>query len=104
MAAKKQKDELRYKNRVPATHKQGSAIWDGVKTEEDFTHKKYLEYKKQMKAKNGRVCMAEGCEVGCVGFNFFCEFHRVENYRKASGYAFLEEQGMGRRSVSGVFG
>ena len=103
VAAKKQKDELRYKNRVPATHKQGSALWDGIKTDEDFTHKKYLEYKKQMKKLNGRVCMAEGCEAGCIGFNYFCEFHQEQNYRKAAACGFLEEGGS-RQSAHMIFG
>ena len=102
--AKRQKDERKYKHRVPATHRPGSALWDGIKTDEDFTHKKYLEYKKQMKKLNGRVCMAEGCEAGCIGFNYFCEFHQEQNYRKAAACGFVEECGGGRQSASGVFG
>ena len=103
VVAKKQKDERRYKHRVPATHRPGSALWDGVKRDDDYDHKQYVEYRKQLKAKNGRVCREDGCDVKCTGFNFFCDFHREHNYRKAAGCGFLEEGGS-RQSASGVFG
>ena len=101
--AKRQKDERRYKRRVPATHRPGSALWDGVKRDDDFTHKKYMEYKKQLKAKNGRVCREDGCANPCFGFNRYCDECRERVYRKAAGCGFLEEGGS-RQSASGVFG
>ena len=105
--AKRQKDELRYKNRVPATHRvevgrPGVAIWDGVKRDDDYDHKQYIEYKKQMKAENGRKCLK--CGEPCYGFDFHCERHKLENYRKADNHAFIDEGGSARQSASGVFG
>jgi len=100
--AKRQKDERRYKHRIPATHRPGSAIWDGVKRDDDYDHKQYIEYKKQLKAKNGRTCREDGCANPCFGFNRYCDFHRTQNYRKAASHAFLEEGGS-RQSASGIY-
>jgi len=97
------KDQRRYEKRIPATHKQPE-IETVFRRADDWDHKKYLEYKRALKAPNGRVCMAEGCKAGCVGFNFFCEFHQEQNYRKAAGYAFLDEGGSARQSASGIMG
>ena len=102
--AKRQKDERKYKHRVPATHRPGSAIWDGVKRDDDYDHKQYVEYRKQLKAKNGRTCREDGCANPCFGFNHYCDECRERVYRKAAGCGFLEEGGSARQSASGVFG
>ena len=104
---KKAKSKLRkckvcYEKRIPAVHKQPE-VAPVFRRADDWDHGKYVEYKKQMKKLNGRVCMAEGCEVGCFGFNFFCGFHQEQNYRKAENHGFLEEGGS-RRSASGIYG
>ena len=101
--AKRQKDERRYKHRVPATHRQGVALWDGVKRSEDWTHNKYLAKMKKDKELNGRVCREDNCKTNCVGPYFYCDFHREQNYRKAASHAFADES-VGRQSASGVFG
>jgi len=102
---KRRKNLLRYEKRIPATHKAPNMkAWVGER-EDDYTHKKYLEYKKQMKAENGRVCREDGCKTKCYGINnYYCERHRIINFRKAEGCAFLDEGDGGRRSASGVFG
>ena len=99
---KKLKDQRRYEKRIPAVHKQPE-VAPVFRRADDWDHKKYLEYKKQMKKPNGRTCMAEGCEVGCIGFNYFCEFHQEQNYRKAAACGFLEEGGS-RQSAHMIFG
>ena len=101
--AKRQKDERRYKRRVPATHRPGSALWDGVKRDDDYDHKQYIEYKKQLKAKNGRTCREDGCANPCFGFNRYCDECRERVYRKAANCGFLEEGGS-RQSASGIYG
>ena len=102
--AKRQKDERRYKHRVPATHRPGSAVWDGIKRKDDWDHSKFMALKKKQKKLNGRTCMSEGCKAKCVGVNnYFCEFHKIENYRRATAHAFVEEGGS-RQSAHMIFG
>ena len=88
---KKLKDQRRYKNRIPATHKAKNVRWDGVIRDDDWTHKKYMEAKRKLKAKNGRTCLRTGCDSECVGPYYFCETHRLQNYQKADTHAFCDE-------------
>jgi hypothetical protein len=88
------KEESQKKHQIPATHKSCKAEWDGIVRDDDFTHRKYLEYSRMTKKKNGRVCMAEGCNVKCVGTYYFCERCREQNYRKAAYHGFMELEGL----------
>ena len=109
-AAKKEAERKKIvvvaKRKVPATHRvevgrPGVAIWDGVKRDDDYDHKQYIGYKKQLKAKNGRTCREDGCANPCFGFNHYCDECRERVYRKAAGCGFLEEGGS-RQSASGI--
>ena len=88
---KRLKAQRRYKHRSPATHKAKNVKWDGVQGDDDWTHEKYMEAKRKLKAKNGRTCLRTGCDSECVGPYYFCETHRLQNYQTADTHAFCDE-------------
>jgi len=97
---KRLKNARRYEKRIPATHKVTNVKWDRIVRDDDFTHETYMESERKMKMKNGRTCLRSGCDIECVGPYYFCETHRLQNYKKAETHAFCEGDSPDRRTAT----